>query len=146
MNKPTTANSPAGAKRWSSHSRLAAWLILTVVTTLGAMIPLSRLLEGPSFVDVLTVQNPTQYDITFAVTGSDREAWLEVGTAQRERTSTFNAIIDQGDVWIFRFLAQGEEGGELVLTRHELERNQWEIRIPHSVSEELQAKGAPFPP
>lgn len=146
MSEPATANTPVGAKPASSHRRVPVWLILVVVVTVGAMIPVSQLLEGPPFVDELRVENPTKYDITVEVADSHRTGWLGVGTAHGESTSTFKAIVDQGAVWNFRFLAQGEEGGELVLARQELERNQWQIRIPHSVGEQLQAKGAPFPP
>lgn len=129
----------------TSHQRVPIWLILAVVAFLGAAIPVSRLLEGPSFVEELRVDNPTKYDITVEVTGAERSGWLGVGVAGRETTSTFKAIIDQGDVWIFRFVAQGEEGGELRLTRQELEGDQWRMRIPESVSDQLQGKGAPFP-
>lgn len=55
-------------------------------------------------------------------------------------------ITDQGEVWIFRFGGQGEQGGELRIDRSQLERESWRVRIPDRIGYELAAKGAPPTP
>ncbi len=46
-------------------------------------------------------------------------------------------VIDQGDVWVFRFDSQGESGGELRLSRTELEAAGWRVSIPAEVGARL---------
>jgi hypothetical protein len=52
-------------------------------------------------------------------------------------------VVDQGELWIFRFLHWGDPVGELPLTRAELERNRWRIRVPGQVEERLEELGRP---
>jgi hypothetical protein len=147
MNGPTTANRPAGGAPVRMDGPLPVWDLVTVVALFIAVVPFSRLLEGPSFVDQIAFENPTKYHIRIEVSDGEAGGWMAIGAAaERNTTSTFRQIVDQGEVWLFRFSAQGEDGGELRLTREQLERDQWQVRIPDRVDEELQAAGAPFPP
>jgi hypothetical protein len=52
-------------------------------------------------------------------------------------------VIDQGEVWIFRFRHWGDPIRELSLTRAELERNGWRLEVPDEVEERLQELGRP---
>lgn len=145
MTGTTTATRPDGGTPAAFYRRIIpAGVVVALV--LAAAVPLMRLLETPSFVDRISVENPTRYDIGIEVTDADRDGWMAIGTARRATDSTFQEIIDQGDVWIFRFRAQGEDGGELRVTRQELERDEWKLTIAESVEDDLQAKGAAFPP
>ncbi|MDP9403822.1 MAG: hypothetical protein M3P85_10975 [Actinomycetota bacterium] len=117
-----------------------------LLASVAGMITAGRLMQEPTFIREITVENPTRYDIEIQVTDGDRDGGVSLGTARRASTSTFQEIYDQGDVWIFRFTAQGEEGGELSITRTELERTSWHVEIPEAVGDELRAKGAAFPP
>jgi len=111
-----------------------------------ALLVVAQLMKEPNFVERIEVHNPTRYDITIHVAASQDDGWMAVGTAGRQGRSTFEEIYDQGDAWIFRFRAQGEEGGELRLSKSALERDKWRIDIPRAVEERLQEAGAPFPP
>lgn len=110
------------------------------------LVALPRFLDSPNMVGRLTVQNPTGYDISVDATDHRRQGWLGLGTAHRSTTSTFEEIVDQGEVWIFRFSAQGEHAGELRVSRQRLERDGWRIRVPTEVGERLKVTGAPLPP
>lgn len=112
----------------------------------AALVLVSQVMEEPTFIERIEVQNPTRYDVTIYVARGDDVGWMAVGTARRQETSTFEEIYDQGDLWIFRFSAQGEEGGELRLSKASLERDRWRVEIPRSVEDQLQEAGAPFPP
>lgn len=145
MSGPTTTQRPSpGAP--ARYRQLRPWHLLVTIISVGSLVLVSRLMEPPTFIDRITVQNPTRYDITIYVTEGDRDGWMAVGTARREDTEVFEEIFDQGEVWIFRFTAQGKEGGELRVTKSQLEQSKWRIEIPRSVGDELQDKGAPFPP
>ena len=143
---------PALAEARSPRTLRSVGPIVAVAVVVGlallalAMGPLSGLLEGPSFVDRIAFVNQSEYDIAVEVTSETRDGWLSVGTAQRRATSVRREIIDQGDVWIFRFAAQGETAGELRMTRAELEAAGWTVRLPDSVRDELRRKGAPPSP
>lgn len=139
----TTVRSAGGAPfrlRKVAPAGLAVAIGVVVV-----LVAISRLLDSPHLVDRLAVENPTGYDISVEATDGQRRGWVAVGTALRATTSTFEEIIDQGDVWIFRFSAQGADGGELRVSRDQLERDGWHLRIPAEVGHQLEVKGAPLP-
>ncbi len=48
----------------------------------------------------------------------------------------------QGDTWIFHFVGQGEDGGELQISHSELARQAWHLDIPDAVAQRLNAAGA----
>lgn len=145
MSGPTTAQRPTGGPP-ALHRTLHPWHLLVVAVAVALLFAASELLKQPTFIDEITVENPTRYDITIHVTDAGRDGWMAVGTGERQSTSTFEEIIDQGEVWIFRFAAQGEDGGELRRSKAELERANWQVKIPMSVSDTLQSNGASFPP
>lgn len=146
MNGPTTARRPADDAPLRLYRRLSIWHLVAAAAGVAAMLLLGRLMEQPTFIDEISIDNPTRYDIRIQVTGGDRDGWMTIGTARRDSTSTFEQIVDHGDVWIFRFTAQLEDGGELRLKRTALESAGWRFEIPESVGDELQTHGAPFPP
>lgn len=146
MSGPTTAQRPAGGAPTRLHRQIRVWHLLVLVGTVTVILAAGRLMQEPSFIREITFDNRTSYDIGIQVTHGKRDGWMSIGTVRHASNSTFHEIYDQGDVWIFRFRAQGEEGGELRLTRTELERANWRLEIPESVGEELQSKGAAFPP
>jgi len=146
MSGPTTAQRPTGGVPTRLYRQLRPWHVLVLLAYVVLLTAAARLLQELTFIHEITVENPTRYDIGIDVTSEDRDGWMSVGTARRGETSSFEEIYDHGDVWVFRFQAQGEEGGELRLTRTQLERASWRFTIPESVGEALQSRGAPFPP
>jgi hypothetical protein len=112
----------------------------------AALIVVSRFLAPPGTVGHITVKNPTHYDLAVAVAGSDTEGTMGVGSARRDSTTTFREVINQGDTWVFHFSAQGEDGGVIKVTKADLARAGWQLDVPMSISDALQAKGAEFPP
>jgi hypothetical protein len=112
-----------------------------------SLVALSLLLAAcsapPGTVDEITIANPTSYDIAVEVTGPARESWLPVAIVQAGTEDATNDVLDQGEVWVFRFLHWGEPLTELSLTRAELERNGWRVDIPADLEERLQQLGRP---
>jgi hypothetical protein len=60
-----------------------------------------------------------------------------VATAGKNTVTTTRDIVDQGDVWYFRFRASGVDGGELRVRRADLEHDGWRIVVPDRVVEVL---------
>ena len=135
-----------------TRRRPLRFLLITVACVIGAIgvdlvaPSVSRLFGGPRFVDRLTVVNPTAYDVAIDTRSNEGEGWMAVGTAHRQRTTSFEEVVDQGPVWVFRFRAQGEESRGLEITRAELVASGWRFDIPMSVADDFLAKGSAPPP
>jgi hypothetical protein len=61
----------------------------------------------------------------------------------RETTKTIEAVIDQGDTWVFRLQQGGENAGEFTVSRDDLVRDQWRARIPDEAGHRLAGMGVP---
>jgi len=147
MSPPTAVRPPSPAHSRPLRRQIRPFHVFLVVTVAVAFVPLSRLYSSaPQFIERIFIENPTDYHLSIEVTGVDRDGWVPVSTARRNATTVGEEILDVGEVWIFRFAAQGEQAGELRLTRTELERADWLVRIPARVGDELRAKGAPLQP
>jgi hypothetical protein len=97
----------------------------------------------PPTVETITIANPTAYDLDVEVTDRDRDGGLPVAIVEAGSEDVVHEVIDQGEVWIFRFRHFGDPVGELSLTRGELERNGWRVEVPAEVEERLQQLGRP---
>jgi hypothetical protein len=121
------------------------WIALGLVAVLG-LIVVSRLVPDAATVDRVTVRNGTVYDLDVDATGAGRDGWTPVGIAIARSDTSMKDVIDSGDVWIFRFSGQGRDGGELRVTRSQLEADDWEVSVPASVGDRIRASGAPPSP
>ena len=92
----------------------------------------------PLRVDRITIVNPTAYDLDVDVAGPERGGWLPVVIVEADSEDVAEEVIDQGEVWVFRFLHWGDPVGELSLTRAELEGASWRVEVPPEVEERLQ--------
>ena len=100
--------------------------------------------EGsPPTVDEITIVNGTDYDLDVEVSGDDRQGWLPVAIVEAGSTRVSEEVIDQGDVWVFRFRHRGDPVGELSLSRSELARSGWRVEVPETVSQRLRELGRP---
>lgn len=99
-----------------------------------------------SFVDEVTIVNDTEYSANVDVTDKTREGWLGLTSVGPQLTTTIESVIDQGEVWIFRFDYVGKHQEEVEVSRRELERNDWTVEIPQSFEQRLHDLGVPRPP
>ena len=120
-------------------------LVLGVAVALGLTF-LAGLSGGSSTVPRITVENPTAYAIDIEVSPGTGTGWTSAGSVRQQSTADVLEVIDQGDVWLFRFDSKGETGGELRLTRAELAASGWRIVIPGEVGTRLAGAGAPPTP
>jgi len=120
-------------------------LVVAMTTSWLLLIP-TGLLDMPPTIDRLTIENPTVYDIHIDASDEEGDGWVAVTTVGRQGTGSTTNVIDQGDVWRFRFRGQGRDGGELTVARTDLEADGWELTIPDAVGERLAELGAPPSP
>jgi hypothetical protein len=99
-----------------------------------------------AFVDEVTIVNDTAYSANVDVTDGARDGWLGLATVGPESSHTVREVIDQGDIWIFRFDYVGMHAEELEVSRRDLERNEWRVSVPESFEDRLREMGVPPPP
>ena len=75
------------------------------------------------------------------MTDGQRDGLIGLATVGRERTRAVEEVIDQGPSWIFRFSYGGVDGGELAMSRAELERARWTITVPEEFAARMRAAG-----
>ncbi len=121
-------------------ARLTALVAAGVVAATGTVMLLLAL-EGPSFVDEVNVVNGTVYRFNVAVAGPDDDGVVELGALGRDDQNRFQAVLDQGDVWVFSFSYGGVDGGEVSVTRDELEAAGWTLDVPAAAEERLRQSG-----
>ena len=143
MSPPTTVRSSRPGQAGSLLSQLRPAHLLVALGAIALIVVLTRVLAGPNVIDRISLENPTVYDLSIEATGHDRDGWVAITTARREATTVAEEVLDLGEVWLFRFSSQGEDGGELRLTRAQLERDDWRVRIPEGVGQRLGEAGAP---
>jgi len=117
----------------------AAAAIAVVIVTL-------RTPGSPPAVSHLDVVNRSEYTVTVRVRGADGDGAVYLGSAQKQATTRFDAIADQGARWRFSAAAQGAEAGEWAVSRLQLERAGWRVVIPPQIAEYLRRLGLPPTP
>ena len=117
-----------------------------LVVTLGIWSLVVAGCSEVAFVDEVTIVNDTVYWANVDVTDGTGGGWLGLTTVGAESTRTVEAVIDQGDVWVFRFDYVGMHREEVELSRRDLERSGWTASVPESFEERLRELGVPPPP
>lgn len=124
------------------HVLLLGVGVVAIIVLFKFLVPL---FEGPGHVDDLHVVNPTDYDISIALSGPGDDSRTLLGSVDAGDEATFERVVDQGDEWVFTLRTQGRDAGVIVRTEAQLEADDWELRIPASVGEQLAADGVPTP-
>jgi hypothetical protein len=161
--------------RFPLLSRQLVWRSLAVLAVIGAAgglaltrllhlaldLPRARLLSGAplaaallllpacsdvSFVGRVTVGNPTDFPVNVEVSGGRGEQWLSLGSAEANSEVTTRDVVDQGDVWVFRFDYLGAHGARVEMSRADLARAGWRVEVPQTLDEDLRAMGFRPPP
>jgi hypothetical protein len=113
--------------------------VSTIILVLGAC-------SSVSFVDELSIINDTDYSANVEVTDGDRDGWLRLNSLEPNSTIVIEDVIDQGEVWIFRFDYLGRYRVEMEVPSSELAQNDWSIEVPQSFEQDLRDMGLPPPP
>ena len=145
MNPPTVVQ-PETSKRAGHHLGVGAAIAVVALAVAVALTFLVGLSSGPGTIPSITFENPTVYALDLEVSPGTSTGWASAGSVRQSSTAEVKEVIDQGEVWLFRFDSQGSSGGELRLTRAELEASDWTVLIPAEVGTRLAQAGAPPTP
>lgn len=145
MNPPTVVQ-PDTSKRVGHRLGIGVGIGVIGLVAAVALAFLVGLSSGPGTIARIVFENPTAYALDIEVSPGTGSGWTSAGSVRQASTAEVHEVIDQGDVWQFRFDSQGESGGELVLTRAELEDADWRIVVPAEVGDRLARAGAPPTP
>ena len=145
MNPPTVTEPQAPNPSPARVGVLVAVAALAV-TAAVALASLVDLGGRRATVPRLIYENPTVYALDVEVSPGPGHGWTSAGFVGQRSTGVVEEVPDQGDVWLFRFDSQGETGGELRLSRAELEGAGWKVTIPAEVERRLAEVGAPPTP
>jgi hypothetical protein len=145
MNQPTVLD-PARPRRAGRGLQLGLGVAGLALVAALAVTFVAGLSGGPSTVARITFENPTVYALDIEVSPGTGTGWTSAGSVRQQSTAVVQEVVDQGDVWRFRFDSQGETGGEVRLTRAELEASGWRVAIPEEVGSRLAQAGAPPTP
>jgi len=91
-----------------------------------------------SFVDEVAIVNDTEYAANIDVSGKTRDGWLLLTSVDPHSTITVEEVIDQGEMWIFRFDYVGKYEEAVEISRSDLERRDWTIEVPKSFEQRLR--------
>jgi hypothetical protein len=105
-----------------------------------------QLLPTGATVRRITVNNPTPYHLEIDAAGTGPARAVTLGPIGREHEKTFEGVIDQGDEWIFRFASGGTDGGEIRVSRAQLEQDGWKVTVSDDVARRLRSAGVPPSP
>jgi hypothetical protein len=133
--------SPARAPR-----RMVLIGVVAAVAALALVVAVQGLLPSAAATRRITVNNPTQFHLEIDAAGTGSARAVTVGAIGREQEKTFDGVIDQGEQWIFRFASGGSDGGEMRLSRAQLEQGGWKFTVTDDVARRLRAAGVPPSP
>lgn len=145
MNRPAVVQSESRDGIRNQIRLGAGAVVLGLLTVIALTVVVGRS-AGPPKVARLTFENPTVYAIDIEVSPETGTGWTPAGSVRQQSTVDVEEVTDQGEVWRFRFTSQGESGGELVLSRSDLEASGWRIVILAEVGTRLADAGAPATP
>lgn len=120
-------------------------IAVTAPFAVAALLVAASGLRLPAHVDEVMIDNPHDWPAHIQVTDEDRDGWVGVGTVGRETEQGFLEIVDQGEVWIFRFSYAGE-AVELRVLGAQLEDDDWRVTVPDEFAETLRARGVAAAP
>ena len=80
------------------------------------------------------------------MSGKAGDGWLLLTTVEPQSTTTVEEVINQGEMWIFRFDYVGKYDQEVEMSRRQLEQDDWTIEVPRSFEQRLRELDFSPPP
>jgi hypothetical protein len=136
MNQVQTESAPSNVVRTSTALRVVVVAVLVAAVLALAL----RIVDGPRFVDRVTIANRSSVPLDVDVAESRQGGWTPEGVALEGGATAFQGVVDQGDVWWFRF-SSANRSVVVRVPREQLARNGWRITVPASISSTLATEG-----
>ena len=106
-------------------------------------VAVGSLTRGAGFVPRITVENPTPFNLQVDAGAGGDDDILALGSVPREGSRVFEQVVDQGERWVFRLSFGGEDVGEVVVPRPQLEKDGWRVVVPAGIGSALAEAGHP---
>lgn len=113
------------------------------VAALAVLLPLLGALRSHDVRHGLTVTNPSPWLAEVDVDRPGEAPALRLGGVAPEASVTFDAVLEQGERWVFRFSYGGEDPVEVVLDRAALEQAGWSVTVPETFARRMRAARIP---
>ncbi len=137
MSPVATRPRPAPARRRSDMLGLLAGG-LGLVLAFAVLLPA---IDAPPHVTAVTIDNPHGWSVDVDATNASGDGWVGIGNVAKSANVAFAEVLDQGPVWVFRFSYAGVDGGQLKVSRADLEGSGWEITVPDEFARRMRAAG-----
>jgi hypothetical protein len=131
-----------GRERGTWSGALTSELAAVVYAAVIALLVGHLALQGPTFIPRVTVVNSSELDIVVDIAPARGEGSMWLTLVESDGTKATKDVIDQGSSWVFAFRSQGIDGGELVISRRDLESAGWRVTVPEEVVARLRERGA----
>lgn len=134
MTATTTETRPRGARP------LALTWVLRAVLVLAAILLVVSLTLGVPARETLHFDNRAGVAVRVTASDDGRTGWLPVGTVDAQGRASIKEVIDQGDVWRFRYESGPDRIAEVRRTRDQLEAANWTVVIPADAADALSSR------
>jgi hypothetical protein len=131
MTATTTETRPRGARP------IALTWVIPAVFVVAAILLVVNLTLGVPAREALRFDNRTGVAVRVTASDDDRNGWLPVATVDARSRNRVAEVIDQGDVWRFRYEVGPDRIAEVRRTRAQLEADDWTVVIPAGVADTL---------
>jgi hypothetical protein len=125
-------------KEIATEPRLGLFLAVLLIALSGC--------SNDVFVERISIVNETDFPADVDVTTAARDGWVGLGVVGANEERDFGEIVDQGEVWIFRFDYAAMHHEEVRIARNSLEESDWQVDVPAAFGESLQQLGVEPPP
>ena len=139
----TIAESPPRPLGARSELRLN---VVALIALAALLLPLTRALEPPEFLERVTIENGTEYDLSVKLRDSVDGPVLGLGVATAESTKEVQSVLDPGATFVFDLSYGGVSAESIIIDRSTLEQSGWRVTVPAAAAGPLRDAGLPPPP
>ncbi len=134
MTATTTETRPRGARP------IALTWVIPAVFVLAAILLVVNLTLAVPRREALRFDNRTGVAVRVTASDAGRDGWLPIATVDARSRNRVTEVLDQGDVWRFRYEVGPDRIAELRRTRAQLEAADWTVVIPADAADALSTR------
>jgi hypothetical protein len=134
MTATTTETRPRGARPIA-----LTWVIPAVLVLAAILLVVNLTLAVPGR-ETLRLDNRTGVAVRVTASDEGRDGWLPVTTVDARSRNRVQEVLDQGEVWRFRYEVGPDRIAEVRRTRGQLEAADWTVVIPADAADALSAR------
>ncbi len=131
MTATTTETRPRGARPIA-----LTWVIPAVLVVAAILLVVSLTAAVPAR-EALRFDNRTGVAVRVTASDAGRTGWLPIGTVDARSRNRVTEVIDQGDVWRFRYEVGPDRIAEVRRTGARLSADDWTVVIPADTADSL---------